>query len=1140
MEEQLAHTHVFDEIVDEAYKVSDATCTESAVYHKSCVCKEASEETFVYGDPLGHTEGAEATCTTAQICTACGEELMPALGHTLDDEYAWINADANKHYHVCIRCDAKDEGEAHTPNIDAATEESAKYCTVCNFVMEEQLAHTHVFDEIVDEAYKVSDATCTESAVYHKSCACKEASEETFVYGDPLGHTEGAEATCTTAQICMECGEELNAALGHSYGEEYSAENADEDRHYHVCARCDAKDEGEEHTPNIDAATEESAKYCTVCKYVIEEQLVPALHTHYVCGVSCAHNGAAHDAMISYLPLTQTALASIMQYDAAGNPLYYEITTGSWYLAEDIVVDNEITITNNVDLCLNGYTMSFASETSVCHFDDTLNICDCSESATGKMSFNTSGLGILIGDSETEQPWEPVLNIYGGLIENAHTLGGGIRVHNGDVNVYGGTVKGRNDFAMEVFGASEINVYDGLINSVSHVGIGLYAIGDYAPTLNIYGGTISGPNGYGVIASSGADVQMSGGYVSGLIAGMYVNLGSSATFTGGELYASGTATSARKDAAGLRVEGASQVTVYKLTVTGKQNAICTGIEANVFIDPVKDEDVIVESPVTCLYMTDGRVDSDGKVVINGGTFTNTSKSTGSGLYAIYMDSGNLEVNGGVFTTKNTSYLIVAELTATAEMTLKLSGAPKLDQNDTIRLWKAGVNDEGEYRCDFSGYTGGVVNLVFVKTYVEYKNGLIVAKGDASKFNYTASGWTLTNGSDENGNAVMQLVCAQHKGGEPTCTTAATCTNCGDAYMLSHSFGELLPEVPATCAATGVKAHMDCELCGKHFNESGEELLDLTIAIDENAHSLNQKEGKAATCTEIGWDAYEACENCDYSTYVEIVALGHTAGTAATCTTAQTCTVCKEELTPALGHAAGAAATCTTAQTCTVCKEELTPALGHTAGAAATCTTAQICTVCKEELAPAKGHTAGAAATCTTAQTCTVCKTELAPAKGHTAGAAATCTTAQLCTECNAELAPAKGHTAGEAATCTTAQTCTVCKEELAPALGHAAGVAATCTTAQLCTECNAELAPALGHTESGWIVDTPAAEGVAGKQHKECTVCGERLSEEEIPALPVTKKGCFSSAFENGVAYALILCVSAVVFVTAKARKRVE
>ena len=55
------------------------------------------------------------------------------------------------------------------------------------------------------------------------------------------------------------------------------------------------------------------------------------------------------------------------------------------------------------------------------------------------------------------------------------------------------------------------------------------------------------------------------------------------------------------------------------------------------------------------------------------------------------------------------------------------------------------------------------------------------------------------------------------------------------------------------------------------------------------HDLEHHEAKAATCTEIGWEAYDTCkrEGCNYSTYVELPALKHDLehheAKAATCT-----------------------------------------------------------------------------------------------------------------------------------------------------------------------------------------------------------------------------------------------------------------
>ena len=77
------HVHLFDqEIAGDAYKAGDATCTEPAMYYKSCVCGAAGTETFAYGDALGHDvevkNAKEATSaqegyTGDKVCKVCGE-----------------------------------------------------------------------------------------------------------------------------------------------------------------------------------------------------------------------------------------------------------------------------------------------------------------------------------------------------------------------------------------------------------------------------------------------------------------------------------------------------------------------------------------------------------------------------------------------------------------------------------------------------------------------------------------------------------------------------------------------------------------------------------------------------------------------------------------------------------------------------------------------------------------------------------------------------------------------------------------------------------------------------------------------------------------------------------------------------------
>ncbi len=144
----------------------------------------------------------DGNCTTDVLCSICGEvTTVGNLSHAFSASYLAVNADQNKHYHICtnVACSQKDGGEAHAPNVSEATEEVAKYCTVCNLVLEAQLGHTHHFNETVNEHYMLTPANCTERAVYYKSCVCGQMNAETFVAGELDGSKHTGTATVIVA-----------------------------------------------------------------------------------------------------------------------------------------------------------------------------------------------------------------------------------------------------------------------------------------------------------------------------------------------------------------------------------------------------------------------------------------------------------------------------------------------------------------------------------------------------------------------------------------------------------------------------------------------------------------------------------------------------------------------------------------------------------------------------------------------------------------------------------------------------------------------------------------------------------------------------------------------------------------------------
>ena len=107
-----------------------------------------------------------------------------------------------------------------------------------------------------------------------------------------------------------------------------------------------------------------------------------------------------------------------------------------------------------------------------------------------------------------------------------------------------------------------------------------------------------------------------------------------------------------------------------------------------------------------------------------------------------------------------------------------------------------------------------------------------------------------------------------------------CVYCHEkGEIASHSF-EMHEQTAATCVSKAVYARVcsDCNYQGGNF---------IFGNINPDNHNLIPHAGKAATCTEKGWKAYNTCSRCDYSTYEELPALGHDpiphTGKAATCT-----------------------------------------------------------------------------------------------------------------------------------------------------------------------------------------------------------------------------------------------------------------
>ncbi len=127
---------------------------------------------------LQPVEGSEipATCENpgkyADLqCTECGaieEGAEYYADHTPDGVVNKEFSNSTYHYETCTVCGEKVNETAHTPNVDEATTETAKYCTVCDYVLEAKIDHVHAGNFV--SGYL---PTCTQSGrIVYYACDC--------------------------------------------------------------------------------------------------------------------------------------------------------------------------------------------------------------------------------------------------------------------------------------------------------------------------------------------------------------------------------------------------------------------------------------------------------------------------------------------------------------------------------------------------------------------------------------------------------------------------------------------------------------------------------------------------------------------------------------------------------------------------------------------------------------------------------------------------------------------------------------------------------------------------------------------------------------------------------------------------------
>ena len=142
----------------------------------------------------------------------------------------------------------------------------------------------------------------------------------------------------------------------------------------------------------------------------------------------------------------------------------------------------------------------------------------------------------------------------------------------------------------------------------------------------------------------------------------------------------------------------------------------------------------------------------------------------------------------------------------------------------------------------------------------------------------------------------------------TCIALGTCSTCGGQYYSAHAFPtgqnwhsddknhwlsctvcreaktkvgahwfvqgsvSVCLKSAATCVSPAVY-YTNCDYC---YHKGTDTYVDPNNGPDPNNHDMMHHDAKAPTCTEIGWNEYDACqrEGCTYTTKVEIPALKH--------------------------------------------------------------------------------------------------------------------------------------------------------------------------------------------------------------------------------------------------------------------------
>ena len=251
--------------------IREATCEADGKALELCArCGLMRETATPKGEHEYKTYSVAATCTspgyTVRECAACGdrhiEDITPALAHNYKVKTTPATCEGGgKTVHLCEGCGS-------------------------SFVTD----YTDPLGHSWDEGTEITGATCTGESVMEYRCV--RCGYHRLEGGDASGHVPGAPATCTTPQLCEECGAVLENALGHDYQEEVTAPTCEGMGHTtYTCSRCGDSYDGAYtdptgHTPGDWIVDKEPTtdsegsrhKECTSCGETLEEEPIEKIY----------------------------------------------------------------------------------------------------------------------------------------------------------------------------------------------------------------------------------------------------------------------------------------------------------------------------------------------------------------------------------------------------------------------------------------------------------------------------------------------------------------------------------------------------------------------------------------------------------------------------------------------------------------------------------------------------------------------------------------------------------------------------------------------------------------------------------------------------------------------------------------------